>query len=87
MENAGSLDRTNLVTRAEAVGLDMNLFNTCLDSGKYDPVVETSFIDGAALGVTGTPTFFINGRMMVGTVPYEQMKAVIEEELTRNSDT
>jgi len=87
MENAGSLDRTNLVTRAETVGLDMNQFNTCLDSGKYDPVVETSFVEGAALGVTGTPTFFINGRMMVGVFPYEKMKAVIEEELARNSDS
>jgi protein-disulfide isomerase len=87
MENAGSLDRTNLVTRAEALGLDMNLFNTCLDSGKYDAAIETALVDGAALGVTGTPTFFINGRMMVGIAPYELMKTIIEEELARNSES
>ncbi len=85
MEKNGALDRTDFVSRAETIGMDMNAFNTCLDSGKYDTVVEASFKDGAKLGVTGTPTFFVNGRMMVGVAPYEKMKAMIDEELARKS--
>ena len=38
---------------------------------------------GRSLGVTGTPTFFINGRKLVGAVSYDQLKTVIEEELSR----
>jgi protein-disulfide isomerase len=39
--------------------------------------------DGSAVGVTGTPTFFINGRMFVGAKPLDEFKVVIEEELAR----
>jgi protein-disulfide isomerase len=84
MTVVGSLDRTNLVTRGELVGLDINAFNTCLDGGSHDAAVDKAFEDGAALGVTGTPTLFVNGRMMVGVVPYGALKAIVDEELERN---
>ena len=83
MTVAGSLDRTNLASRGEELGLDMTAFNTCLDGNVHDAAVETAFKDGAALGVTGTPTMFINGRMMVGVVPYANLKALVDEELER----
>lgn len=83
MTVAGSLDRTDLATRAEKFELDMNVFNACIDSGVHDEAVETAFTDGAALGVSATPTLFINGRMMVGVLSYAQLKAVVDEELER----
>ncbi len=83
MTSAGSLDRTNLLARGEKIDLDTTLFAACLDSGSHDAAVETAFKDGAALGVTGTPTMFVNGRMIVGVKPYELLKALVDEELAR----
>ena len=70
----GDLSDADLQARAERVGLDMEAFATCRDSGSHDAVVQTAFQDGQALGVTGTPFFFINGRMLVGAQPYEELK-------------
>jgi protein-disulfide isomerase len=39
--------------------------------------------DGQAAGVTGTPAFFINGRLVVGAQPYSVFKNIIEEELSK----
>jgi protein-disulfide isomerase len=84
MTSVGSLDRTDLVTRGENLGLDMMAFNTCLDGGSHDAALDKALEDGAALGVTGTPTMFVNGRMMVGVVPYGALKALVDEELERH---
>jgi protein-disulfide isomerase len=87
MRVAGSMDRTDLISRGEKVGLDMTAFNACLDSGKHDEAIETALEDGAALGVTGTPTMFVNGRMIVGVQSYPKLKALVEEELSRQEPT
>jgi protein-disulfide isomerase len=68
---------------AEQLKLDGARFAGCLDSGKYRAAVEADMKDGTQLGVTGTPTFFINGRMLVGAQPLEQFRKVIERELKR----
>jgi hypothetical protein len=39
--------------------------------------------DGSMAGVTGTPAFFVNGRMVVGAQPFENFAKVIDDELTR----
>ena len=41
--------------------------------------------DAAKAGVTGTPTFFVNGRMMLGNQPYAEIRALIEDELQRSA--
>jgi protein-disulfide isomerase len=87
MTTAGSLDRSDLLSRGESVGVDTNEFTLCLDSGAHDAAVETAFTEGAALGVTGTPTLFVNGRMLVGVIPYAALKALVDEELERNQPT
>jgi protein-disulfide isomerase len=65
------------------VGLDANAFDRCLGGGKFKAVVQRDLIDGAQLGVTGTPTFFINGREISGNQPLEIFGAIIDEELRR----
>ncbi len=65
------------------IGLSADKFNKCLDSEKYKSEVEKDFSDGSAAGVSGTPTFFINGRSVVGAQPYSALRAIIEEELKR----
>ena len=53
------------------------------DAELPDADTKADFNDGAALGVTGTPAFFINGRMLVGAQPIEAFRDVINDELSR----
>jgi len=66
---------------AAAVGLDTNRFNACVDSRKYKDRVETDIKEGNDVGVSGTPAFFINGRMISGAQPFDAFKRIIDEEL------
>jgi protein-disulfide isomerase len=85
-QNQGALDVPNLKNYATELGLDESAFNLCLDSGKYAQEVQKDFEDGYSYGVTGTPTFFINGRPLVGAQPFSTFQTVIEEELATASD-
>lgn len=66
---------------AADLGLDTTAFDTCLDSGKYAQAVQQDFADGVAVGVSGTPTFFVNGQQIVGAQPYSVFKQAIDAEL------
>lgn len=68
---------------SKGVGLDGAKFNACLDAGKYKEEVAKDVQDGAAAGVSGTPTIFINGRAVVGAQPFAVFKAIIEAELAK----
>jgi len=65
------------------LGLDIAQFSECLDSGRYAEEVKKDYQDGAAYGVEGTPTFFINGYKLVGAQPFEVFQQIIEAELKR----
>jgi protein-disulfide isomerase len=82
-EVAGDLSDADLTKRANDLSLDMAAFNTCMQSKKYEATINAAYNDGAAVGVTGTPAFFINGRMLVGAQPVEQFRSIIDDELTR----
>jgi protein-disulfide isomerase len=68
---------------ATQLGLDMNAFSQCLDSGKHSARVAENMKSGEALGVGSTPTLYVNGRPVVGAQPFETFKMVIDEELAR----
>jgi protein-disulfide isomerase len=70
---------------AEQLKLDANNFATCLDSGKHAAAVASDVQEGTRLGITGTPTFFINGRLVVGALPLEAFQRIIDRELRRSS--
>ncbi len=70
---------------ASDLNLDMEAFTECLDSRRYKDEVEADYQDAAALGVNSTPTFFINGRPVIGAQPYEVFVRIIEEELAGNA--
>jgi protein-disulfide isomerase len=61
----------------------MNAFNQCLDSGKHTARVAENLKSGEALGVSSTPTLYVNGRPVVGAQPFDYFKTVIDEELAR----
>jgi protein-disulfide isomerase len=79
--NQQALDRPALEKYAEELGLDMGKFKKALDSGKFKDKVDAEAKEGAAVGATGTPTFFINGTKLVGAQPVDAFKAAIDKEL------
>jgi protein-disulfide isomerase len=79
--NQQALDRPSLEKYAEELGLNMGKFKAALDSGKYKDKVDSDAKEAAAVGATGTPTFFINGTKVVGAQPFPAFKTVIDEEL------
>jgi len=81
--NQKSLDRATFEKYAQELKLDMNKFKAALDSGKYRALIDADSAAGSAVGANGTPTFFVNGRTLVGAQPFEAFKAAIDEELAK----
>jgi predicted DsbA family dithiol-disulfide isomerase len=76
-----SLKEEDLKNKADQLGLDSKAFNACLASTRYGALVHEDIRAGSAAGVDGTPALFINGRFLNGARPYEEIAAVIDEEL------
>ena len=81
--NQQALDRPSLEKYAQEIGLNMNRFTAALDSGKFKDKVDSDAKEGAAVGATGTPTFFINGTRLVGAQPADKFKELIDAELKK----
>jgi protein-disulfide isomerase len=62
----------------------MDKWNDCFDNKKTLDYIKADQADGAAVGVTGTPAFLINGRKISGAQPFQNFKAVIDDELQRS---
>lgn len=77
------LDVPDLKEKAGRLGLNVDAFATCLDSGKYAARVQEDLEAGNAAGVKGTPTLFINGRVIPGALPYPAVARIIDQELAR----
>jgi protein-disulfide isomerase len=63
---------------AKELGLQPDTFATCLNTGRYREEVAKDLHDGFTLGITSAPTFFINGRPLVGARPFAEFQAVID---------
>jgi protein-disulfide isomerase len=70
-----------LTTYARQAGLDVGAFERCLTSGSQRAAVQKDVDEGVRAGVTGTPAFFINGRLLSGAQPLESFVRLIDEEL------
>ena len=66
---------------AQAAGLNMDKFQKSMDSHECKPKIEADQKYGNSVGANGTPTFFINGRQLVGAQPVDQFKAIIDQEI------
>jgi protein-disulfide isomerase len=66
---------------AREIGLDAARFDRCLDSGEKAKVVDGHRKAGEEAGVSGTPAFFINGRLISGAQPLENFRAIVDKEL------
>jgi protein-disulfide isomerase len=83
MSVSGDMAEADLLGRAEGLKLDTAAFKTCAASDRHDAAIREGADAGAKLGVTGTPGYFINGRMLTGAQPIEQFQQVIDAELSR----
>jgi protein-disulfide isomerase len=91
--NQNSLGRDDLTLHAKAVGLDVKVFEDCIDSGKEAARIRKDLADSQAAGITGTPTFFLGMtdtrgapvrvvRTVVGAVGYPAIKQAIDSVLS-----
>ena len=81
MKNQTKLQDTDLAGFAKEVGVDMDKWSTCLKDPAQEAEVKKDMEDASAVGVTGTPAFFINGVLLSGAVPFDQFKSIIDKEL------
>lgn len=72
---------TALAPLAQEVGVSPSRFRTCFDQGEMTTRVQADLAEGSGFGVNGTPTSFINGTPVEGAVPFEQIKAAIDQAL------
>jgi protein-disulfide isomerase len=81
MNNQTKLQDSDLAGFAKEIGVDMDKWTTCLKDPAQEAEVQKDMADASAVGVTGTPAFFINGLLLSGAVPYDQFKSIIDKEL------
>lgn len=79
------LSRGALLARAGGLGLDRDALEACADGPASAAVVAADKAAGSAAGVTGTPSFFVNGRLHVGALPYEDVRSIVESALRARS--
>ena len=82
-EHQDKLGDADLKQSAATLGLDTAAFNQCLDSGRHAAQWKKDASEGERYGVSSTPAFFVNGRMVVGAQPYESFARIVDEELAR----
>jgi len=75
--NQNALEVSSLKGYAFSIGLDTQQFDSCLDSGKYKDEVQKDMEDGISYGVTGTPAFFVNGKLLTGAQPFSEFERLI----------
>ena len=83
-QRQSALQLEKLKDYATELGLDRSKFDTSLDSGKHLLKVHRDLMDGEKLGIGGTPTLYLNGRI-VSDRTYEGLKQAIEEALNKRS--
>jgi len=83
-EASGAYTESRLKAYAESLDLDMGAFNACYKDKKFNDEIQKDLADGNSLGVTGTPTIFVNGKRAGReryVASYEEISQLIEQEL------
>jgi protein-disulfide isomerase len=81
--NQRSLSRESMLAQAGEMDIDSELFVACIDQKTYAEKVRADSREARSFGITGTPGFLINGRVISGAQPLETFEAIINEELER----
>jgi len=80
-KNQGAFDANSLALYAQQVGIDVQAFSTCVNSGKHLADVDASSKAAVAAGVQATPSFFINNKLVEGALPFSEFQSRIEAAL------
>jgi len=83
IKRSPKLDRTNLIRYAQELGLDVQKFTESIDSRKHAKEIDADLDLAVKMDLYTTPTFYINGRKVVGERPFEYFKKIIDEEMVR----
>jgi protein-disulfide isomerase len=70
-----------LTSLARETGMDVVAFQQCIATGRHRPDIDRDIEEASSLGITGTPGFFINGRLVSGAQAYESFARIINDEL------
>jgi protein-disulfide isomerase len=81
LANQRKLADEDLKGYAEALGMNVETFSTCVEGSKFEEEAQKDLREGQEQGVTGTPAFFINGRFLSGAQPFDAFKSIIDQEL------
>ena len=85
-EKAGSrLDVPQLKEYARSLQLDSQAFDRCLDTGEKTAAVQKGFHDAKDLGISGTPSFFVNGHFVSGALKYDDLREMVDKELAAST--
>lgn len=82
-ENRGAFSRDRLKGFARSLELDQAKFNRCLDNNETLDRVQRDKAEAQRLQIRSTPSFFVNGLPIVGALPFEEFKAVIDRQLAK----
>ena len=80
-ERQPRLSQANIAAWAQEVGLSESQLESCQNSGALEDEIFADLDEGSRYGVTGTPAFFVNGRLLVGAQPYQAFQSLIESAL------
>ncbi|HBK33626.1 TPA: hypothetical protein DEP34_01365 [Candidatus Uhrbacteria bacterium] len=80
-QSQNDMSEERLVSLALEVGLDQGAFVSCLEEGDFAKEVLEDYQAGVAAGVRGTPTFFINGNRIAGSIPQDVLELLIHNQL------
>ena len=76
------LEVPQLKDQAKSLKLDSAAFDKCLDSGEQAAAVQKDYAEGKKLGITGTPSFFVNGHYFSGAVNYPMLRDMVHQQLS-----
>jgi protein-disulfide isomerase len=83
LKKSPRLDRASLISYAGALKLDVQKFTRALDSKRNEKTIERDTKLAQSLDLYNTPALFVNGRKIVGNVPYDYLRRIVVEELQR----
>lgn len=81
LANQQALTEADIQKAAQEVGLNVSSWEECRKDPAIEAEIRSDMADGSALGVEGTPAFFVNGIFLNGAQPYESFQRIIDREL------
>ena len=82
--DAGAFSDRRLEAYAENINLDKALFRSCMRENRYQDQIQQDYQAGVSYGIDSTPSFIINGKLVVGALPLSEFQVEIEAALAES---